>query len=99
MSVLAVSCLIFGIGLYGVLVRRDVIAVLISIEVMLGGPLVLFVGLAAHAAQLDGGSMQGIGLLVVVVIAAEAAVGLALLVALARRRSSTRIDELTEVKG
>ncbi len=99
MSLLALACILFGIGLYGVLVRRDVVAVLVSVEVMTAGPLLLLVGLGAHAATTDGAHIQGIALLLIVVVAAEAAVGLALLVALARRRSATRIDELTEVRG
>lgn len=100
MSVLAVACALFAIGLLGVLVRRDIIALLASIEVMLGGALVLLVGLGATVEH--GGapvSVEGVALVAIVVAAAEAAVGLALLVAVARRRGTTRVDELTEVKG
>jgi len=99
MSLIAVSCLLFGIGLLGVLVRRDIVAILASIEVMLGAGLVLLVGLGASISAGSALSVQGIALMVLVVVAAEAAVGLALLVAVARRTRSTRIDELTEVKG
>lgn len=103
MSLLAVACALFGIGLYGVLVRRDIIAVLASVEVMIGGALVLLVGLGASVAHKAAGagtlSVQGIGLVVVVIAAAEAAVGLALLLAVARRAKTTRLDDLTEVKG
>lgn len=101
MSVLALSCLIFGLGLYGVLVRRDIIALLASVEVMLGGALVLLVALGASVTS-EGAtpaSVEGVALVTVVVIAAEAAVGLALLVAVARRRRATRTEDLTEVKG
>lgn len=97
MIIVGVAAGLFALGLYGVLTRRDIVAVLASIEVMLGGALVLLVGLAA------GGSgavrVQGIALVVLVVAAAEAAVGLALLVAIARRTRRTRLDELTEVQG
>lgn len=103
MSLLAVSCTLFGLGLYGVLVRREIIAVLAGVEVMLGGALLLLVGLGANIAHGVAGlgalSVQGIALVVVVVAAAEAAVGLALLVAVARRSKTTEIDELTEVRG
>ena len=99
MSLIAVTCLLFGIGLLGVLVRRDIVAILASIEVMLGAGLVLLVGLGASVRGGSALSVQGIALMVLVVIAAEAAVGLALLVAVARRTRTTRIDELTEVKG
>ena len=99
MSLIAVTCFLFGIGLLGVLVRRDIVAVLASIEVMLGGGLVLLVGLGASVRGGSALSVQGIALMALVVIAAEAAVGLALLVAVARRTRTTRIDGLTEVKG
>ncbi len=101
MSLIAVACALFGIGLFGVLVRRDIVALLASVEVMLGGALVLLVGLGASVgtSRRRPISVEGIALVVIVVAAAEAAVGLALLVAVARRRGTTRIDDLTEVKG
>ena len=99
MMLLAVACVLFGVGLCGVLVRRDIVAVLASIEVMLGGALLLLVGLGATLTTAQPARGQGIALMVLVVIAAEAAVGLALLVAVARQTRTTRIDELTEVKG
>lgn len=97
MSVLIVAMALFSIGLYGVLTRRDIVALFACIEVMIGGALVLLVGLAAGSAE--GAQIQAVGLLILVAAAAEAAVGLALLVALARRRGTTRTDDLTEVKG
>jgi NADH-quinone oxidoreductase subunit K len=101
---IGLSCLIFGIGLFGVLARKDAVAVLASVEVMLGGPLLLLVGLGSTArtgaaAGAGVASVEGIALLVIVVVAAEAAVGLALLVAVARKTKSTALDELTEVNG
>jgi NADH-quinone oxidoreductase subunit K len=99
-SLILVACALFGIGLLGVLVRRDVIALLASVEVMLGGAMVLLVGLGANVKQAGTPvSVEGVALVVIVVAAAEAAVGLALLVAVARRRGTTRIDDLDEVKG
>jgi NADH-quinone oxidoreductase subunit K len=98
MNLVALACILFSLGLLGVLVRRDIVAILASAEGMLGGALVLLVGM--------GGSMlgavvsiEGIALMIVVVVAAEAAVGLALLVAVARSMRTTRVDDLTEVKG
>ncbi len=103
MSILVLSAALFCVGLYGVLVRRDIIAVLASIEVMLAGPLVLLVSVAASiaagAGQRAQGAVQAVGLIVLVIAAAEAAVGLALLVAVSRSRRVTRFDELTEVRG
>lgn len=100
MSLILVACSLFGIGLLGVLVRRDIIALLASVEVMLGGALVLLVGLGSSVRHgILPVSVEGVVLIAIVVAAAEAAVGLALLVAVARRRGTTRIEDLSEVKG
>jgi NADH-quinone oxidoreductase subunit K len=113
MTILILSAALFSAGLYGVLVRRDIIAILASVEVMLAGPVVLLVSVAASlaaglgdgsagetsAAATAGGTVQAVGLIIVVIAAAEAAVGLALLVAVARTKRSARLDELTEVRG
>jgi NADH:ubiquinone oxidoreductase subunit K len=99
MSGVVVACVIFCLGLYGVLTRREIVALLASVEVMLGGATLLFVVLGSTLQPVDAGvAVQGIALLLLAVVAAEAAVGLALLVALVRRgRQST--DELKEVRG
>lgn len=99
MNVVVVSCALFAIGLCGVLVRREIVAVLASVEVMLAGPLLLLVGLAGSSPGATSGRVHAAAVTVLVVIAAEAAVGLALLVAVARHTHRTRIDELTEVRG
>lgn len=98
MSVLVVSLGLFVIGLYGVLTRRDIVAIFASVEVMIGGALLVLVGLGAGGGA-QGAQVEALGLLVVVAAAAEAAIGLALLVALARRRGTTRAEDLTEVNG
>ncbi len=108
MILVALSCALFGIGLFGVLARRDIVAILASIEVMLGGPLLLLIGLgstaraaAANAAAASGqaATVEGAALLVIVVAAAEASVGLALLVTVARRSHTTTLEDLSEVRG
>lgn len=101
MSAVLLSCALFSLGIYGTLTRRDVIGVLASIEVMLAGPLLLLVSLAA-ALRPPGSAaaiVEGVGVLVLVIAATEAAVGFALLVAVARRRGTTQLDDLTEVRG
>jgi NADH:ubiquinone oxidoreductase subunit K len=91
-----------ALGLYGVLTRRELIAVLASVEVMLGGATLLLVVLASSiqrptaAAALVSG--EAVALILLAVVAAEAAVGLALLVALVARGHS-RTDEIAEVRG
>ena len=106
MSLIVVACALFGIGLFGVLSRRDTIAILASVEVMLGGPILLLVGLGSAAHQSDVAPTaltavhaEGLALLIIVVAATEAAVGLALLVAVARSTRTTALEDLSEVKG
>ena len=93
---LVLSCLVVAAGLYGVMTRRDLVALLASVEVMLGGASLLLVSYAAAGAAPAGG--QGYALLVLAVGAAEAAVGIALLVSLVRRGRS-RTDQISEVRG
>lgn len=99
MSIVVVASGLFALGLYGVLVRRDIVAVLASVEVMIGGALVLLVGLGAAQPRSAVVGIEGMALLILVLAAAEAALGLALLVMVARRNRTTRIDELNEVRG
>lgn len=96
MTTLVLSCVLVAAGLYGVLTRRDLVAVLASVEVMLGGASLLLVGYSAATNAAAQG--QAYALIVLAVGAAEAAVGIALLVALVRR-GRTRIGEITEVRG
>ena len=97
MSPVIVAAALFSAGVYVVLSRRDVVGILVGIETMMAGVLVVLVVLGARSAE--GAQVHAIALLVLVLAAAEAAVGLALLVAGARRMATTRIDEMTEVKG
>lgn len=98
MNVIAVTAALFCIGLFGVLTRRELIAVLASVELMLGAANVQIV--AFGAGMPDGGSSaQALALLVLVLAAAEAAVGLAILVALVRGSGRSRVDEIVEVEG
>ena len=96
MTTLVLACVIVAAGLYGVLTRRDLVAVLASVEVMLGGASLLLVAYAAAGTTPAAG--QGYALFVLAVGAAEAAVGIALLVSLVRRGHS-RTDQITEVRG
>ena len=93
----AAAAAVFCIGLLGVLTRRDVIAVLAAIEVMLGGAMLLLVSLTHALGRAS--HVAAIGTLLLVVLASEAAVALALLVAVARARSASRVEDLREVRG
>ena len=97
MSIVTVTSALFCIGLYGVLTRREIIAILASIEVMLGAA---NIQLVAYAMANDiAASGQAFALLILVLAAAEAAVGLALLVTMVRRDGRGRVEELMEVDG
>jgi len=101
MSLVVITVGLFCVGLYGVLTRRDLVAILASIEVMLGSATLLLVGLAAAGTPVGAheGAVEATGVMVIVLAAAEAAVGLALVISVARTFATTRVDELTEVKG
>jgi NADH-quinone oxidoreductase subunit K len=103
MIFIVLTAALFSLGLYGVLTRRHLVAILASVEVMLGGASVLFVGLATRTPTLEmtaaPGTTEAIGVLLIVTFAAEAAVALAIVLAAARLTGKTLADELTEVKG
>ncbi len=93
---LAVSVILFGLGVAGFLIRRNVITVFMSIELMLNAVNLAFVTFSRLLGDLDG---QLFVFFVTVVAAAEAAVGLAVIIALYRTRESLSIDDLDSMKG
>jgi NADH-quinone oxidoreductase subunit K len=90
------SLVLFGIGALGVFLRRNVITVLMCIELMLNGANLAFVAFSRAAGTLDG---QVLVFFVMVVAAAEAAVGLAIVIALHRHRDTLDIDAFNVMKG
>ena len=92
---LIVSAVLFSIGTAGVFLRRNLITILLSIEIMLNAVNLTFVAFGRFAADVDG---QIIVFFVMTVAAAEAAVGLALIIALFRHRESLNPDSLTSLK-
>jgi NADH:ubiquinone oxidoreductase subunit K len=92
---LALSAVLFGIGLIGFLARRNIILMLISVEIMLNA---VNVSLAAFSQHLHDPRGQILALFVIAVAAAEAAVGLGLVIALSRNRPGINVEELTELK-
>ncbi|HVO30564.1 MAG TPA: NADH-quinone oxidoreductase subunit NuoK [bacterium] len=93
---LVVAGLMFAFGALGVLWRRNAIGVLLSVEVMLNAGNVALVAFARQHGQVDG---QALALFVMAVAAAEAAVGLALIVSVYRTRHTINLDDLHELKG
>ena len=92
---LALSAVLFSIGAVGVLLRRNLIVVLMAIEIMLNAVNLAFVALSRHLHSMDG---QVIVFFVMTVAAAEAAVGLAIVIALFRHRESLNPDAFTALK-
>jgi NADH-quinone oxidoreductase subunit K len=92
---LILSALLFSIGTVGVFLRRNVITLLLSIEIMLNAVNLTFVAVGRFLGTVDG---QIIVFFVMTVAAAEAAVGLALVIALFRHKESLSPDVLTSLK-
>lgn len=88
---IALSAILFAIGIVGVLMRRNAIVIFLSIELMLNAANLAFVAFARQLGSIDG---QVIVFFVMVVAAAEAAVGLAIIIAVFRHRHTTNVDEL-----
>ncbi len=93
---LVVGALIFSIGAMGVLIRRNAIVMLMSIELMLQGANVT---LAAFSAYLDDQAGFVLVIFSLTVAAAEVAVGLAILVALSRVYPVVNVDQLDSLRG
>ena len=92
----ALSAILFTLGVLGVLTRRNAIIIFMSIELMLNSANLLFVAFAREFGQVDG---QIFVFFIMTVAAAEVAVGLALIVTIFRTKKSTNVDDLSQLKG
>jgi NADH-quinone oxidoreductase subunit K len=92
---LIVSAILFAIGTAGVFTRRNLITILLSIEIMLNAVNLTFVAFGRHLGTVDG---QIIVFFVMTVAAAEAAVGLAIVIGLYRHRESLNPEAFTALK-
>ncbi len=93
--VVGLSAILFGIGLFGFLARRNIILMFISVEVMLNAVNLSLVGFSRQLGDPRG---QILALFVIAVAAAEAAVGLGLVIALNRNKPGTSVADLTKLK-
>jgi NADH-quinone oxidoreductase subunit K len=93
---IALSALIFGIGLAGVLTRRNPLVVLLSLELLLNAGNLALIGFSRMWGNPDG---QVFALIVMVVAACEVVIGLGLIVAMYRKRIPIDVDEMSELKG
>ena len=92
---LIVSAILFGLGLMGVVMRSNLIVIYMGLELMLNAANLALVSFSRFTNTVDG---QVMVFFVITVAAAEVAVGLALIVALYRKRQISEADELTSLK-
>ncbi|MGE5345626.1 MAG: NADH-quinone oxidoreductase subunit NuoK [Acidithiobacillales bacterium] len=93
---LALSFLLFILGVVGVLVRRNLLTVLMSIELMLNA---VNLNLVAFSRQLGDLTGQIFTVFIIAVAAGEAAIGLAIIISLYRLKGSVNLDDASEMKG
>ena len=93
-SVVLFSLALFCIGIYGVLVRRNLLFILISIEIMLNAVAVLFIAAGSYHDHVDGQLMY---LFILTLAASEVAVGLGLIIQMYRRSLSLDVDKLSHL--
>ena len=92
---LAVSMILFCLGLLGVILRRNLIVMYMSLELMLNAANLVLVAFSRFTNNLDG---QVFVFFTITVAAAEVAVGLALIVVIYRKRQTTQVEDLTTLK-
>jgi NADH-quinone oxidoreductase subunit K len=93
---IAVSAILFGIGLFGIFTRRSPLILLLSVEIMLNSCNLALIAFARHAGQTAG---QTFALVVMAVAASEVVIGLGLVVAMARRRANLDVDALRSLRN
>lgn len=93
---LILSIVLFGLGVFGMIVRRNMVTVLMSMELALNAVNILFVGADAHLSLVDG---QVFALFIIALAAAEAAVGLGIIIAIFRLRKVDSTDEIVDMRG
>src|SRR5438067_7650779 len=93
---LMLSAVLFALGVAGFLFRRNIITVFMSIELMLNAVNLTFIAFSYQLKQVNG---QIFGLFVMVVAAAEAAVGLAIILTVFKNKSTLNIDDVSSMKN
>jgi NADH-quinone oxidoreductase subunit K len=93
---LTLSAVVFSIGVFGFLTRRNIIIMFMSVELMLNAVNISLVSFSHYLQDMRG---QILVFFVVTVAAAEAAIGLAIIIALFRNKATAHVDEMNEMKG
>ncbi len=94
-AVLVVAAILFVLGLVGVLTRKNLIFILISVEIMLNASGIAFVAAGAKWGQADG---QVMFLFILAMAAAEVSIGLALILQIYHQQKTLNVDKLTELR-
>lgn len=93
---MVLSMVVFSIGVFGFLARRNIIIVFMSIELMLNAVNINLISLSHYLQDMRG---QILAFFVIAVAAAEAAIGLAIIIALFRNKATAHVDEVKEMRG
>ncbi|MFA4827756.1 MAG: NADH-quinone oxidoreductase subunit NuoK [Thermodesulfovibrionales bacterium] len=93
---LMLSAVVFMIGVFGFLTRKNIIIMFMSVELMLNGVNISLVAFSHYLQDMRG---QILVFFIITVAAAEAAIGLAIIIALFRNKSTAHVDEMNEMKG
>lgn len=93
---LMLSAVVFMIGVFGFLTRRNIIIMFMSIELMLNAVNISLVAFSHYLQDMRG---QILVIFIITVAAAEAAIGLAIIIALFRNKDTVHADEMSEMKG
>lgn len=96
--VVGVAALLFGVGVYGVLSQTNAVMIVMGVELMLGAAMLNVVGFLRYAWP-DAASGSFYVLVVLTLMALEAAVGFALITSVFRNRRTAEVDDLTELQG
>jgi NADH:ubiquinone oxidoreductase subunit K len=96
---LLLGAILFSIGVYGVLARKNAVLVLMSIELILNSVNINLLAFALQRSGEDAAAGSAFALYIIAVAAAEVGVGLALVLLIYRNRRSIALDELSEMKG
>lgn len=94
--VLFISSILFSVGVLGVLIRRNILIVLMCIELILNAANLNLIAFAKHSGTIAG---QAFALLVMGLTAAEVTIGLALVIALYRKKDTVQSDKINLLKG
>lgn len=98
---LIVAALLFSIGLFGVLLRRNTLVIFICLEMMLSASILALIAFSRYNATAENPMMGGnvFVLFIIAIAACEVAVGLAIIVALWRRNQTVDVSEITSLKN